>query len=85
MDPLTKKYPELTPYQFASDDPIANIDIDGLEGAKAIAKDLPKKSEPGVLEQAVKTASNWFKEWINEKPAVLKQVSKKEPLILFLM
>jgi len=32
VDPLTKSYPELTPYQFASNCPIQNIDIDGLEG-----------------------------------------------------
>jgi RHS repeat-associated protein len=31
IDPLTKKYPELTPYQFASNSPIENIDLDGLE------------------------------------------------------
>ncbi len=33
VDPLTKKYPELTPYQFASDNPIEFIDRDGLEAA----------------------------------------------------
>jgi RHS repeat-associated protein len=32
IDPLIKDYPELTPYQYASNNPIANIDIDGLEG-----------------------------------------------------
>lgn len=31
VDPLTDKYPELTPYQFASNTPIEAIDIDGLE------------------------------------------------------
>gem|GEM_PF-2666323 len=31
VDPITKEYPELTPYQFASNSPIANIDVDGLE------------------------------------------------------
>ena len=31
VDPLTGSYPELTPYQFASNSPIANIDLDGLE------------------------------------------------------
>ena len=31
MDPLTKSYPELTPYQFASNTPIQAIDLDGLE------------------------------------------------------
>jgi hypothetical protein len=30
-DPLTKSYPDLTPYQFASNSPIQNIDLDGLE------------------------------------------------------
>lgn len=31
VDPLTPKYPELTPYQFASNRPIDGIDEDGLE------------------------------------------------------
>jgi RHS repeat-associated protein len=30
-DPLTDKYPELTPYQFASNTPICVVDLDGLE------------------------------------------------------
>jgi len=32
VDPLTKDYSELTPYQFASNSPILFIDIDGAEG-----------------------------------------------------
>lgn len=31
VDPLTKEYPMLTPYQFASNTPIQAIDLDGLE------------------------------------------------------
>lgn len=31
VDPLTKSYPELTPYQFASNIPMAGVDRDGLE------------------------------------------------------
>jgi RHS repeat-associated protein len=31
VDPITKNYPELTPYQFASNTPIQAIDLDGLE------------------------------------------------------
>ncbi|MDX2280215.1 MAG: RHS repeat-associated core domain-containing protein [Saprospiraceae bacterium] len=31
VDPITKQYPELTPYQFASNTPIQAIDLDGLE------------------------------------------------------
>ena len=34
VDPLTQDYPELTPYQFASNSPIENIDLDGLEKYK---------------------------------------------------
>lgn len=30
-DPLYKSYPQLTPYQFSSNSPITNIDLDGLE------------------------------------------------------
>src|SRR4051812_34630116 len=32
IDPLTKCYPEFTPFQFAGSNPILNIDIDGKEG-----------------------------------------------------
>ncbi len=39
VDPITAKYPELTPYQFASNSPIANIDEDGLEATPATATD----------------------------------------------
>jgi RHS repeat-associated protein len=31
VDPITKKYPELTPYQFASNRAIDGVDLDGLE------------------------------------------------------
>ncbi len=45
VDPLTKNYAELTPFQFASNTPIFAIDIDGLEagGANAI---LGNKTNP---------------------------------------
>jgi RHS repeat-associated protein len=31
VDPISNKYPELTPYQFASNKPIRAVDLDGLE------------------------------------------------------
>lgn len=37
VDPITKKYPELTPYQFGSNRPIQYIDIDELEGGSPMA------------------------------------------------
>jgi len=36
LDPLTDSYPFLTPYQYASCDPITNIDVDGLEGCPSV-------------------------------------------------
>ena len=31
IDPLTRKFPDLAPYQFARNSPVANIDLDGEE------------------------------------------------------
>ena len=36
VDPLFQSYPWLSTYQFAQNDPIRNIDIDGLEGGSAV-------------------------------------------------
>ena len=36
VDPLSPDYPELTPYQFASLNPIKFIDLDGLEAADPV-------------------------------------------------
>jgi RHS repeat-associated protein len=33
VDPLIKRFPMLSPFQYASNNPIFNIDLDGLEGA----------------------------------------------------
>jgi RHS repeat-associated protein len=38
VDPITKQYPELTPYQFASNRPIDGVDQDGEEYLKNIPK-----------------------------------------------
>lgn len=40
LDPLTWDYPELTNYQYAGNEPIANIDIDGLEPGSSITVGL---------------------------------------------
>lgn len=46
LDPLTFRFPFLTPFQYASDDSITNIDMDGLEGWEATAaKSLGWSSE----------------------------------------
>ncbi len=46
VDPVTAKYPELTPYQFASNRPIDGIDEDGLEWSPVYAKDDKDHTNP---------------------------------------
>jgi RHS repeat-associated protein len=47
-DPLQKKYPELTPYQFASNTPIQAIDLDGLERAIVTIYNNAKTGIPAI-------------------------------------
>ena len=42
VDPLMKKYPMLTPYQFASNSPIQAVDLDGLEGVQYLETQADK-------------------------------------------
>ena len=67
LDPLTWDYPELTNYQYASCEPIANIDIDGLEagistagtfyaGTQTLAE-VVVKSTPHVAQTAGNTGT----------------------------
>lgn len=42
VDPIGRQYPELTPYQFASNTPIMAIDLDGLEKKKSTKSPKPK-------------------------------------------
>jgi len=71
VDPLTQSYPELTPYQFASNSCIALIDIDGKEGGflddlvdYAVAK--INKVIAKTIEAAVTATVNYVKEEINK-------------------
>ena len=43
VDPLSPNYPYWTPYQFASNSPIANIDLDGLESKIAYKQKIEYK------------------------------------------
>ncbi len=52
VDPLSSSYPYFTPYQFASNNPIVNIDLDGLEG-KCVITDKFKEAfirDRGILD-----------------------------------
>jgi len=50
VDPLQKEYPELTPYQFASNRPIDGIDLDGLEFTKYWNKDNIINRTKGLID-----------------------------------
>ena len=45
VDPITKQYPELTPYQFASNTPIQAVDLDGLEAKEVFMVFDPQGNE----------------------------------------
>ena len=66
VDPLADQYVYLTPYQYASNDPILNVDVDGLEGKSSnelridevnpwalnkLGKSIPKKDPRPFSEQ----------------------------------
>lgn len=58
VDPLTKSYPELTPYQFASNTPIAAIDLDGLEAKVIVNKIGNIDKEIKIIESTELTPEN---------------------------
>ena len=40
MDPLADKFPSMTSYQYASNNPVVCIDLDGMEGYKTTTKEV---------------------------------------------
>ena len=72
VDPLTRGYPMLTPYQFASNQPIWAIDIDGLERSITIldntdnnsgilSVNVEKDGKESVTNSAIQGNTNGFK------------------------
>src|SRR5436305_11779914 len=54
VDPLSRDYPELSAYHYAHNNPIFNIDLDGLEGTGGAQKVL-SQSGSSVLRVATKS------------------------------
>ena len=51
IDPISRKYPQLTPYQYASNRPIDGIDLDGLEwvdGAQGYLLEPKRSGDPAT-------------------------------------
>jgi RHS repeat-associated protein len=62
LDPLTWDYPELTNYQYASNEPIANVDMDGLEASPSVINpgtwfNLPQALDPVVISAKLPSAA----------------------------
>ena len=49
VDPLSKDFPELTPYQFASNTPIESIDLDGAESLSNKLANEPSMEGKGLI------------------------------------
>jgi RHS repeat-associated protein len=63
-DPLTFDYPHYTPYQFAGCEPIANVDLDGLEPANVL-KGIAEAAKNGWtgISAAVRTTGKNIGKW----------------------
>lgn len=62
VDPITAHYPDLTTYQFASNSPIENIDLDGLEaydykGTYIVHDNIPRSISAGVIDLNIRKAA----------------------------
>ena len=61
VDPIGREYPELTPYQFASNRPIDGIDLDGLEYVTVnVLYDYQRGS--GVSQPKITMTTQWHNE-----------------------
>jgi RHS repeat-associated protein len=76
VDPLYKDYAELTPYQFSSNNPVYNIDLDGLEGtgganklAEQTAKTTLRVATKYGVEQGAKVVAMKAAEKVVESPS----------------
>ncbi|MCX6188210.1 MAG: DUF2974 domain-containing protein [Bacteroidetes bacterium] len=83
VDPLSKDYPMLTPYQFASNTPIQAIDLDGLEafyvhGTWSDPNTFPKTSVTTASQIMGNSTSNTSFQWTgnNADPARQKAATQ---------
>ncbi len=73
VDPLAKKFPMLTPYQFASNSPIWMVDLDGLEGTTYNQFQRLTKSEKKLL-----VTHFWIKNQLEKNRALAFQKTAEE-------
>ena len=80
VDPLTEEYPELTPYQYASNTPIQAIDLDGLEGARSTgARPTGRGGNVRVMTEVEVMARNTARR-LREGERILQERARKAEL-----
>lgn len=67
MDPMSKSFPWYTPYQFAGNKPIANLDLDGLEEKSYLVNLGNGKTQIQLLSEK-KLTDGWFGWKWTQKP-----------------
>ncbi|GEM_PF-2133988 len=60
IDPIGRKYPELTPYQFASDNPIWGKDINGLELITPFFSTSAIEILPDLIQSDITLEQGWI-------------------------
>jgi RHS repeat-associated protein len=79
VDPLTRSYPELTPYQFASNTPLMAIDLDGLEAIFYTIKLGIKTTYAKKVRDEVPFSWYWNYSWkIDPELSVINDVEIKK-------
>ena len=84
LDPLTFEYPELTNYQYASCEPIANIDIDGLEKGNVLkgAVTVPSKTAVTITAAVPALVSRGTMQVVGQGAKVVVMQAAKNPSLL---
>ena len=59
VDPLSADFPELTPYQYASNGPVVNIDLDGLEAIMVHGTWAEPQTWHSTFANNMLKATNW--------------------------
>jgi RHS repeat-associated protein len=83
VDPLKKEYPELTPYQFASNTPIFAIDLDGLEKLVIHAEILEKIGETSIVTSNSDVIAYQLSFQIEYPDGAIENIESSDPFIIF--
>ena len=76
LDPLTDDYPYYTPYQYAGNEPIANMDLDGLEAGTATVVNYGSQAALNAgLAASLKTVHNAGTVVLKAAPRIAAKIS----------